>query len=128
MDGQEDVWGRPLQPRLNQATLVQNRASKDSVVPARQAPGRHSSFSANPQLSCGMVGAVTKTTVTKVESDDDEGEWSEVSELQEIDPRQLQSYKDQNSNVDKRNFGKGKFFFKPYIEAAVCNVFPIVFE
>lgn len=54
---------------------------------------------------------MTKTTVTKIESDDDkddDDDWSEVSELQEIDPRQLQSFKDQNGNVEKRNFGKGK--------------------
>lgn len=54
------------------------------------------------------VGGVTKTAVTKMESDEEEDEWSDVSELQEIDPRQLQSHKDQNGNVDKRNFGKGK--------------------
>lgn len=100
--------GKSLQPRLNHATLVQNRASKDSLVPARQA-----------QQSRGSVGAVTKTTVTKVESDDDEDEWSEVSELQEIDPTQLQSYKERSSNVDNRNFGKGKLFIEPYFETAV---------
>lgn len=53
------------------------------------------------------VGGVTKAAVTKMDSDEEE-EWSDVSELQEIDPRQLQSHKDQNGNVDKRNFGKGK--------------------
>lgn len=54
------------------------------------------------------VGGVTKAAVTKMDSDEEEEEWSDVSELQEIDPRQLQSHKDQNGNVDKRNFGKGK--------------------
>ncbi|XP_040888053.1 zinc finger protein Dzip1 isoform X3 [Toxotes jaculatrix] len=95
------------QPRLNQATPVQIRASKASPVQTRHAAARQS-FSSNPQQSRGSVGAVTKTAVTKMESDDDEDEWSEVSELQEIDPRQLQGYKDQNGNVDKKNFGKGK--------------------
>lgn len=115
--------GKSLQPRLNQAPPVQNRASKASPVQARQAPARHS-FSSNPQQSRGSVGAVTKTTVTKVESDD-EDEWSEDSELQDIDFRQLQSYKDQNSNVDKRNFGKGTLSIRliPFIKAAVCYVF-----
>ncbi|XP_026219951.1 zinc finger protein Dzip1 isoform X2 [Anabas testudineus] len=110
VEGQKDVRGKSLQPRINQAAPVQSRASKDSPVQARQAPARHSS-SSNPQQSRGLVATVTKTTVTKVDSDDDdddddEDEWSEVSELQEIDPRQLHSYKDQNSNVDKRNLSK----------------------
>lgn len=48
---------------------------------------------------------MTKTAVTKIESDE-EDEWSDVSELQEIDPKRLQSFKDQNGNVEKRNFGK----------------------
>ncbi|XP_023285632.1 zinc finger protein Dzip1-like isoform X1 [Seriola lalandi dorsalis] len=95
--------GKSPQPRLNQATPVQIRASKASPVQARQAAVRQS-FSSNPQQSWGSVGVVTKTAVSKMESDEDE--WSEVSELQEIDPKQLQGYRDQNGNVDKRNFGK----------------------
>ncbi|XP_070786515.1 cilium assembly protein DZIP1 [Enoplosus armatus] len=99
--------GKSPQTRLSQATPVQIRASKASPVQARQAPAMHS-FSSNPQQARGPVGGVTRTAVTKMESDDeeDDDEWSEVSELQEIDPRQLQSHKDQNGNVDKRNFGK----------------------
>ncbi|XP_039998510.1 zinc finger protein Dzip1 isoform X3 [Xiphias gladius] len=97
--------GKSPQPRLNQASPVQFRASKASPVQARQAAARLP-FASNPQQSWGSVGVVTKTAVTKMESDDDEDEWSEVSELQEIDPRQLQGYKDQNGNVDKKNFGK----------------------
>lgn len=108
---QKQQRGKSPQSRLNQATSVQIKASKASPVQARQAAPRHS-FSSNPQQFHGSVG-VTKTAVTNM-SDDDEDEWSEVSELQEIDPRQLQGYKDQNGNVDKRNFGKGKLsFFKP---------------
>ncbi|XP_031147697.1 zinc finger protein Dzip1 isoform X3 [Sander lucioperca] len=91
--------GKSPQPRLNQ---VQIRASKASPVQARPAPASHS-FSSNPQQARGPVGGVTRTTVTKIESDEEE--WSEVSELQEIDPKRLQTYKDQNGNVDKRNFG-----------------------
>ncbi|XP_071320762.1 cilium assembly protein DZIP1 isoform X2 [Trachinotus anak] len=97
--------GKSPQPRLNKATPVQIRASKASAIQARQAAARQS-FSSNPQQSWGSAGGVTKTATTKMESDDDEDEWSEVSELQEIDPRQLQGYRDQNGNVDKRSFGK----------------------
>ncbi|XP_035799554.1 cilium assembly protein DZIP1 isoform X2 [Amphiprion ocellaris] len=94
--------GKSLQPRLNQATPVQIRASKTSPVLTRQVAVRQSSTS-NTQQSRTSLGGVTKTAVTKMESDEEEDEWSEVSELQEIDPRQLQSYKDQNGNVDKRS-------------------------
>lgn len=58
---------------------------------------------------------MTKTTVTAMERDEDDGDWSEVSELQEIDPGQLQSYRDQNGNTEKRSFGKGETLFKMYI-------------
>lgn len=105
---QKHQRGKSPQPRLNQATVVQFRANKASPVQARQAPARHS-LSSNLQQARGSGGGVTKTAVTKMESDEEEeDEWSEVSELLEIDPRQLQSHKDQNGNVDKRNFGKGK--------------------
>ena len=96
--------GKSPQPRLNQ---VQIRASKASPVQARQAPAKLSFSSSNPQQARGSVGGVTRTAVAKMESDEEEDEWSEVSELQEIDPKRLQSYKDQNGNVEKRNF-KGK--------------------
>ncbi|KAL6115502.1 dzip1 [Pungitius sinensis] len=92
--------GKSPQPRLNQ---VQIRASKTSPVQSRQAQARQS-FTSGPQQDWGPVGNARKTAVTKMESDEDE--WSEVSELQEIDPKRLQSFKDQNGNVDKRNFGK----------------------
>ncbi|KAF7670006.1 hypothetical protein LDENG_00090170 [Lucifuga dentata] len=90
--------GKSPQSKLTQATPVQMRSSKNSPVQARQTPAKQSSPSNRQQLS-----AVTKTAVTKMESDDD---WSGVSELEEIDPRQLHSYKDQNSNTTKRNVGK----------------------
>lgn len=102
--------GKSPQSRQNQAIPVQIRASKASPVQARQAPAKHL-FSSNPQQARLSVGGVTKTSITKMESDEEEDEWSEVSELQEIDPRQLQSHKDQNGNVDKRGFGTGKLSF-----------------
>ncbi|XP_022065083.2 cilium assembly protein DZIP1 isoform X2 [Acanthochromis polyacanthus] len=94
--------GKSPQPRLNQAAPVQIRASRASPVLTRQAAVRQSSTSIAQQARTSAGGA-TKTAVTKMESDEEEDEWSEISELQEIDPRQLQSYKDQNGNVDKRN-------------------------
>ncbi|KAI9526005.1 hypothetical protein NQZ68_002553 [Dissostichus eleginoides] len=90
--------GKSPQPRLN---LTQIRASP---VQSGQAPSR-TSFSSNPPQTRGSGGSVTKTTVAKIESDE-EDEWSDVSELQEIDPKRLQSFKDQNGNVEKRNVGK----------------------
>ncbi|XP_053170451.1 cilium assembly protein DZIP1 [Scomber japonicus] len=104
---QKHQRGKTLQSRLNQAPTHQIRSSKPSLVQARQPPTRH--LSSNPLQSQLSGGGVTKTTVTKMESDDDkddDDDWSEVSELQEIDPKQLQSFKDQNGNVEKRNFGK----------------------
>ncbi|XP_031708196.1 cilium assembly protein DZIP1 isoform X2 [Anarrhichthys ocellatus] len=97
---QKHQRGKSPQPRLNQ---VQIRASKASPVQPRQAQARQS-FASNPQQARGSVGGATKTAVANLESDEDE--WSEVSELQEIDPKRLQSFKDQNGNVDKRSFGK----------------------
>lgn len=45
--------------------------------------------------------------ITDMESEE-EDDWSDVSELQEIDPKRFQNNRDQNSNVDKRSFGKGR--------------------
>uniref|UniRef100_A0A3B4ABX3 C2H2-type domain-containing protein n=1 Tax=Periophthalmus magnuspinnatus TaxID=409849 RepID=A0A3B4ABX3_9GOBI len=51
--------------------------------------------------SRGKTTEVTKTTLTKMKMDsDDEETWSDVSELQEIDPKQ--SFKDQNGNVERK--------------------------
>ncbi|XP_063733846.1 cilium assembly protein DZIP1 isoform X2 [Eleginops maclovinus] len=90
--------GKSPQPRIN---LTQIRASP---VQSSQAPSRNS-FSSNPQQTRGSGSGVTKTTVTKIETDE-EDEWSDVSELQEINPKRLQSFKDQNGNVEKTNVGK----------------------
>ncbi|KAK2856767.1 hypothetical protein Q5P01_005502 [Channa striata] len=102
---QKNMRGKSQQPRQSQPTLFQTTASKASPVQTRQAAARYS-FSSNPLQPVGSVNTVTKTTVAMMESDEDEDEWSKVSELQEIDPRQLQGYKDQNSNVEQRHFGK----------------------
>lgn len=98
--------GKLPQPGLNQATPIQTRAGKASPVQARQAVVKQPP-AISLQQSRVSVGSVTKTAVTKLESDDEEDDWSDVSELQEIDPRQLQSYKDQNGNVEKNHHGKG---------------------
>lgn len=91
---QKHQRGKSPQPRLSQ---VQMGASRAGPVQSRQAHGPQS-FASNPQQARGG------SAVAKMESDDDE--WSQVSELQEIDPKRLQNFKDQNGNVDKRNFGK----------------------
>ncbi|XP_054650850.1 cilium assembly protein DZIP1 isoform X2 [Dunckerocampus dactyliophorus] len=95
-------WGK-MQARMNKGEAVQITAVKSNVIQAKSAPARH--LPSNKHL----VGGVTKTTVTKLEhdyDDDDEEEVSDVSELQEIDPRQLPTFKDQNGNVEKSNFAK----------------------
>lgn len=48
----------------------------------------------------------TVKAVTVPDSDDDD--WSDVSELQEIDPKRLQVYADQNGGADKRPAAKRK--------------------
>lgn len=78
------------------------------------------SFSSSPQQAKVSVGGVTK-----MESDDEEDGSSDVSGLQEIDPRRLRSHKDQNGNVDKRNFGKG-LVSSPQTSTSVqtfCHIF-----
>ncbi|XP_037552678.1 zinc finger protein Dzip1 [Nematolebias whitei] len=87
-------------PRLNQATPVQTKASKPSPVPTRHALVSQAS---KPLQSRPPV---TRTEVTKVESDEDDDDWSDVSELQEIAPKQLQGFQDQNGNINKKNYGK----------------------
>ncbi|KAF0046252.1 hypothetical protein F2P81_002781 [Scophthalmus maximus] len=110
-ESEEDDWdteeeqphkqqrGKSPQPRLIQATPVHIRA-----VQPRQ-PVARLSYSSNSQQPRGSASAVTKMADAKTESDgDDEEMWSEVSELQEIESAQLKNHKDQNGNVDKRNF------------------------
>lgn len=89
-------------PRLNQAAPAQTKASKPSPVPTRHASVGQASKPLQSQPP------VTRTEVTKVESGEDEDDWSDVSELQEIDLKPLQAFKDQNGNVNKKNYGKGQ--------------------
>lgn len=42
-------------------------------------------------------------------SEEDEDDWSDVSELQEIDLKQLQTFKDQNGNINKKTSEKGQY-------------------
>ena len=99
---------------MNRATPVHIRAGPVQARPA----GTSHTFSSSSQQPRGSVGVVTKTAVKKMESDDDDDdddeeddddkeEWSEVSELQEIDSKQLQGFRDQNGNVEKRSLKKG---------------------
>ncbi|CAG5933585.1 unnamed protein product [Menidia menidia] len=101
--------GTSSKPRLNQATPVQIRANKASLVLTRQAAVGHPS-AARPQQPWTPAAALTRTAVTKMESEEEEEEeeeeWSDISELQEIDPKELQVYKDQNGNVEKKRHGK----------------------
>lgn len=99
--------GKSQQPSLNQGVPVQTKTSKAIPVLARQAAVRQS-FSTSPQQTIVLDTHVTRTAVAKLSSDDEE-DWSDVSELQEIDSRQFQSSKDQNGNVENRSFTKGKW-------------------
>ncbi|XP_041835024.1 zinc finger protein Dzip1 isoform X2 [Melanotaenia boesemani] len=96
----KQLTGKSAKSRFNQATPVQVRAHHTGPVLTRQAAVRQSSTSET------SVGGTTRTAVTKMESDEDEDEWSDISELQEIDPKQLQGHKDLNGNVEKRTYGK----------------------
>lgn len=101
-------WGKSPKPKPNQATSAQMRVSRTTPVLARQAAVTQSS-TFTPQQSQPSAGGLTRTAVTKIESDE-EDEWSDVSELLEIDPKTLLGHKDQNGNVDKRGHNKkGQF-------------------
>ncbi|XP_037127890.1 zinc finger protein Dzip1 isoform X1 [Syngnathus acus] len=98
-------WGKPSHVTTNKQEAVQITARKSNLIQAKPAPAGLSSF--NSQLS----GGVNKTAaVMKIGNDNHdeiyEDDFSDVSELQEIDSRQLQSFKDQNGNVEKTSFGK----------------------
>ncbi|XP_061829579.2 cilium assembly protein DZIP1 isoform X1 [Nerophis lumbriciformis] len=86
-----------MQTRMNKEEAIQISAKKSSVIQARPLSARH--LSSN-QLPPGVI----QTAVTNIESDDDD--LSEVSELQEIDPRQLKNFREQNGNAEKTNFAK----------------------
>ncbi|KAM4537761.1 LOW QUALITY PROTEIN: cilium assembly protein DZIP1 [Fundulus diaphanus] len=87
-------------PRSNQATAAELRASKPTQVLSRQTAVSQSS-SSKPQQA--------RASVAKTESEDDEeDDWSDVSEILEIEPTQLHGFKDQNGNIDKGNHNKDK--------------------
>ncbi|XP_061908361.1 cilium assembly protein DZIP1 isoform X2 [Entelurus aequoreus] len=86
-----------MQTRINKEEAIQISAKKSNVIQARPLSARH--LSSN-QLPPGVI----QTAVTNIESDDDD--LSEVSELQEIDPRQLKNFREQNGNAEKTNFAK----------------------
>ncbi|XP_055021536.1 cilium assembly protein DZIP1 [Boleophthalmus pectinirostris] len=88
--------------------LQLDQRKKSSVVQNRTTPvltKQASVTSVSSLPTRGLTTEVTKTTVMKIDSEDEET-WSEVSELQEIDPKGLQSFKDQNGNVERKSFGK----------------------
>ncbi|KAM4710960.1 cilium assembly protein DZIP1 isoform 2-T10 [Anableps anableps] len=98
---------KSLNRKSNRAEPVQIKASKPTPVLARQAAVSHSS-SSKPQPPRASVGSATRHAATKMESEEDEDEWSDVSDMVEIDPRQLHGFKDQNGNIDKGNPSKDK--------------------
>nr|XP_029516328.1 zinc finger protein Dzip1-like isoform X3 [Oncorhynchus nerka] len=80
--------------KLTQSKPVQARSSQ----PKQVLPITTQAQPYKPQQPRSTAVNTTKTAVTVVES---EGEWTEGSELEEVDPQQLQNYKDQNGNVQK---------------------------
>lgn len=99
---------KPLQLKLNppDPTQIINRQRRNTPVLARQAVVTQSPSASNRQ-DRATVGGPTTMVITNMESEEDD-DWSDVSELQEIDPKQFQNNRDQNSNVDKRSFSKGR--------------------
>ncbi|XP_014906065.1 cilium assembly protein DZIP1 isoform X3 [Poecilia latipinna] len=79
--------------------MVQIKTNKTPPALSRQSAVSQSSFSSKPQQS--------RHRATKAQSEDDE-EWSDVSDLAEIDPRQLHGFKNHNSNNDKGSHIKDK--------------------
>ncbi|XP_075873667.1 cilium assembly protein DZIP1 isoform X2 [Nelusetta ayraudi] len=95
---------KPLQLKLNPPNPAQiiNRPSRNTPVLARQAMVTQSASAANRQ-DRATVGRPANMAITNMESEEDD-DWSDVSELLEIDPKRFQNSRDQNSNVDKRSF------------------------
>lgn len=84
--------------------LQQDQRSQSSLV---QSKARTPVLTTSSALeSRGFVSGVTKTAVSKMDSEEEDEDWSDISELQEIDPNRLQGFKDQNGNVEKKSFGK----------------------
>ncbi|XP_014862014.1 PREDICTED: zinc finger protein Dzip1-like isoform X1 [Poecilia mexicana] len=79
--------------------MVQIKTNKPPPALSRQSAVSQSSFSSKPLQS--------RHRITKTQSEDDE-EWSDVSDLAEIDPRQLHGFKNHNSNNEKGSHIKDK--------------------
>uniref|UniRef100_A0A1A8F5Z5 DAZ interacting protein 1 n=3 Tax=Nothobranchius korthausae TaxID=1143690 RepID=A0A1A8F5Z5_9TELE len=99
-DSEEEPPQKSKSPtsRLFQATPVQITASKTGPVQTKSA----AAFQSSKQ----PAGAAVQTAVTKMESEEEDDDWSDVSELQEIDPKQTQGFKDLNGNINKQRFDK----------------------
>ncbi|XP_076004920.1 cilium assembly protein DZIP1-like [Genypterus blacodes] len=93
------------QPKQIQATRVQMRPRMISPVQSRRAPPAKQSSMYRRLKSRERSSVPTKTAARMTDIDID---WSEVNELQEIDPRQLQIYKDQTGKMNKTNFGQNQ--------------------
>ncbi|XP_029596446.1 zinc finger protein Dzip1 isoform X5 [Salmo trutta] len=86
---------KPTQPK----TTPHHKLTQSKPVQARSGQPRTTQAQPyKPQQPRSAAVNTTKMGVTVVES---EGEWTGESELEEIDPQQLQNYKDQNGNVQK---------------------------
>ncbi|CDQ93408.1 unnamed protein product [Oncorhynchus mykiss] len=86
---------KPTQPK----TTPHHKLTQSKPVQARSGQPRTTQAQPyKPQQPRSAAVNTTKMGVTVVES---EGEWTEGSELEEIDQQQLQNYKDQNGNVQK---------------------------
>ncbi|XP_043966301.1 zinc finger protein Dzip1 isoform X2 [Gambusia affinis] len=100
-DSKSDLHEEP--PHLRRVKslnlMLQFKPNKPPPVLSRQSAVSQSSFSSKPQQS--------HHTAMKTQSDDDE-EWSDVSDMAEINPRQLHGFKNQNSNNDKGSHVKDK--------------------
>ncbi|XP_059906771.1 LOW QUALITY PROTEIN: cilium assembly protein DZIP1 [Gadus macrocephalus] len=98
----QDPRGRsPQASRPQRAPVVlQNTAGRPSPVARQQTPARPA-LASTPNQQRAPAGNVVKAAAFKAPDSDDD-DWSEVSELQEIDPKRLQSYEDRNGSADKR--------------------------
>ncbi|XP_071243414.1 cilium assembly protein DZIP1-like isoform X4 [Salvelinus alpinus] len=86
---------KPTQPK----TTPHHKLTQSKPAQARSGQPRTTQAQPyKPQQPRSAAVNTTKMGVTVVER---EGEWTEGSELEEIDPQQLQNYKDKNGNVQK---------------------------
>ncbi|CAL8307612.1 unnamed protein product [Merluccius merluccius] len=98
----QDPRGRSPQVSRPQRVLaaLQNPGGRPSPAVRQQTPARPTLASTPNQQRAPAGNAVKAAMVTVPNSDDDD--WSDVSELQEIDPKRLQAYEDRSGDADKR--------------------------